>query len=416
MRISQEISTVLGLCIILSSMVASAADFTLGIYGNANLDDTIDDKDMAYVKEVIKGTKAPTNLADANHDGKINDLDEIQIEQIINGTEKEITVIDSANRTVTVMLPVKRIAVGGMEDAVAIRILGAMDRVVAVSEYLLTLDYDRAFFPELQELPSIGSEIDCEAVLAVKPDLLLKYSAKKVEEKNLPGVVILNLDMYRARNTINEMKILGYVLGAEERVQEYIDFCEPIFKEIKEKTAVLPSDKKARVYVEAQGDYVTHTKMGASGYQIELAGGQNIAADMIGGATGWLEVDPEWILTENPDIIVKMAGWNRDNTTAGYETDDFTSMKALRDYILNRPELAKVKAVENGNVEILAYDITYNPDYVISVAYLAKLFYPELFRDLDPVAIHQEYLDKFHKSLGWDVGKHGTFVYPPIAN
>ena len=156
--------------------------------------------------------------------------------------------------------------------------------------------------------------------------------------------------------------------------------------------------------------------MGAAGYQIELAGGQNIAADMIGGATGWLEVDPEWILTENPDIIVKMAGWNRDNTTAGYETDDFTSMKALRDYILNRPELAEVKAIEDGNVEILSYDITYTPDYVISVAYLTKLFYPELFKDLDPVAIHQEYLNTFHKGLGWDVKKNGTFVYPPIAN
>jgi iron complex transport system substrate-binding protein len=417
MRISQEISAVLGLCIILSSMAASAADFTLSIYGNANMDDTIDDQDIAYVQDVIHGTKAATNLTDSNLDGEINDLDVIQIEQIINGTEKEITIIDSANRTVTVKLPIKRIAVGGTEIAVATRILGATDRIVGVGKAIVTQDMQKKFFPELQELPSIGGgEIDYEAVLAVKPDLFITYSFQKAEEKKLPDVTVLNFNFYRARNTFNEMKTLGYVLGAEERTQEYIDFCEPIIKDISARLDRVPSDKKTRVYLEAQGDYVTHTKMGAAGYQIELAGGQNIAADMIGGATGWLEVDPEWVLTENPDAIVKMAGWNRDNTTAGYETDDFTSMKALRDRILNRSEFAKVRAIENGKVEILTYDITYTPDYIISVAYMAKLFYPEQFKDLDPVAIHQEYLDKFHKSLGWDVRKHGTFVYPPITN
>lgn len=113
---------------------------------------------------------------------------------------------------------------------------------------------------------------------------------------------------------------------------------------------------------------------------------------------------------------MKMVGWNRDNTTAGYETDDLQSMRAMRERILNRSELAKVKAIEKGNVEMLSYDITYNPDYIISVAYLAKLFYPELFPDLDPAAIHQEYLNEFHRGLNWDVSKNGTFVYPPLAS
>lgn len=403
-----------------NTIAASTADFTLSVFGNANLDDTIDEQDVAYVQEVIKGAKAPTNLTDANHDGNIDEKDITQIRQIINGTEEEITILDWANRAVTVKEPVKSIVICGSDPAVALRILGAMDRVIGVSKFSQsTKTYSQVFLPEFKDLPTVANgEVDYEAVLSLKPDVFISdvYVIPEGDEKKLSGIPVLKFDLYRARTIFNQMKTLGYVLGAEERAQEYIDFVEPILKEIRNKTEAIASDKKTRVYLEAQGDYVTHTKMGAAGYQIELAGGQNIAADMIGGATGWLEVDPEWILTENPDIIVKMAGWNRDNTTAGYETDDFKSMKALRDSILNRSELAKVKAIENGKVEILAYDITYNPDYVISVVYLAKLFYPELFRDLDPVAIHQEYLDKFHKSLGWDVRKHGTFVYPPIAN
>jgi iron complex transport system substrate-binding protein len=411
---------ILSLCIFASTLAVNAADYTLGIYGNANLDVTINEQDVAYVQDVIKGTEAPTNLTDANYDGKIDENDIAQIRQIINGTEKEITILDWANRAVTTKEPVNSIVVCGSDPAVALRILGVMDRVIGVSEFSQsTKTFSHVFLPEFKDLPTVANgEVDYEAVLSLKPDVFISdvYVIPEGDEKKLSGIPVLKFDLYRARTIFNQMKTLGYVLGAEERAQEYIDFVEPILKEIREKTESLPSDKKTRVYLEAQRDYITHTKMGAAGYQIELAGGQNIAADMIGGATGWLEVDPEWILTENPDIIVKMAGWNRDNTTAGYETDDFTSMKALRDYILNRPELAKVKAIEDGNVEILSYDITYTPDYVISVAYLAKLFYPELFKDLDPVAIHQEYLNTFHKGLGWDVKKNGTFVYPPIAN
>lgn len=403
-----------------NTIAVSTADFTLSVFGNANMDDTISEQDVAYVQDVIKGAQAPTNLTDANHDGNIDEKDITQIRQIINGTEEEITILDWANRAVTVKEPVKSIVVCGSDPAVALRILGAMDRVIGVSKFSQsTKTYSQVFLPEFKDLPTVANgEVDYEAVLSLKPDVFLSdvYVIPEGDEKKLPGISVLKFDFYRARTIFNQMKTLGYVLGAEENAQKYIDFCGPILKDLGEKTDAISSDKKTRVYLEAQGDYVTHSKMGASGYQIELAGGNNLAADMASRATGSLEVDPEWVIKENPDIIVKMAGWNRDNTTAGYETDDFTSMKALRDYILNRSELSKVKAVENGNVEILAYDITYNPDYVISVAYLAKLFYPELFRDLDPVAIHQEYLDKFHKSLGWDVRKHGTFVYPPITN
>jgi iron complex transport system substrate-binding protein len=423
MKRAVKITAMLMLCTVLAAISANASDFTLSVFGNANLDDTINDQDAAYVQDVIKGAKTPTNLTDANHDGNIDEKDVEQINQIINGTEKEITILDWANRAVTVKEPVKSIVVCGSDPAVALRILGAMDRVIGVSKFSQsTKTYSQVFLPEFKDLPTVANgEVDYEAVLSLKPDVFISdvYIIPAGDEKKLPGISVLKFDLYRARTAFNQMKTLGYVLGSEERAQEYIDFCEPIFNEIREKTEAIPSEKKIKVYLEDRlpsGRYITQTKMGATGYQIELAGGQNIAADMIGGATSQFEVDAEWILSQNPDLIVRMAGWNRDNTTAGYETDDFKSMKALRDSILNRSELAKVKAIENGKVEILAYDITYNPDYVISVAYLAKLFYPEQFKDLDPVAIHQEYLDKFHKSLGWDVRKNGTFVYPPIAN
>jgi iron complex transport system substrate-binding protein len=44
---------------------------------------------------------------------------------------------------------------------------------------------------------------------------------------------------------------------------------------------------------------------------------------------------------------------------------------------------------------------------------MAKWFYPELFKDLDPKAVHQEYMTRFQR-LEYDLDEHGVFVYPEV--
>jgi len=72
---------------LLGTLPAGADDLTLGIFGNANMDDTIDVNDIEYVEGIIEGTNEKTELADANYDGKIDKNDKNQIEQIINSEE-----------------------------------------------------------------------------------------------------------------------------------------------------------------------------------------------------------------------------------------------------------------------------------------------------------------------------------------
>jgi len=43
---------------------------------------------------------------------------------------------------------------------------------------------------------------------------------------------------------------------------------------------------------------------------------------------------------------------------------------------------------------------------------MAKWFHPELFEDLDPKSIHQEYLTRF-QGLDYALDEHGVFVYHP---
>jgi iron complex transport system substrate-binding protein len=405
-----KLMAMLMLCSSMAVIFGAASDYTLGIYGNANMDDRIDEQDIAFIKDVISGARSATNLTDANKDGNIDEKDIYQIEQIINGTEKEITILDSANRTVTVKEPVNKIAVYGNEPADALRILEADNRVIGVEKNL----EKKVFFPEYSHLPTIGGwEVDYEALLSLKPDVVIAYVAQEIDENKLPGITVLHFDFYKARNTIKEMNTLGVILGKEEEAQEYTDFCDKIIEDVEKRVETLPEDERTRVYIETADPYVTHTKMGATGNQIALAGGRNLAADLAGSATGWVEIDAEWVVKENPQVIVKMAGWDRGNISSGYETSDSGDVQKVWDEITNRTELANVEAVQDNRVHLICFDVTYNPDFIISVAYFAKWFYPDLFQDMDPVAIHQEFIDKFHKGLKWDVTKHGVFAYPP---
>lgn len=75
-------------CFALAFVPVDASDFTLQIFGNANLDDSIDELDIEYVQGIIDGTNDETELSDANYDGKIDEEDIVQINQIIGGEEK----------------------------------------------------------------------------------------------------------------------------------------------------------------------------------------------------------------------------------------------------------------------------------------------------------------------------------------
>jgi iron complex transport system substrate-binding protein len=96
----------------------------------------------------------------------------------------------------------------------------------------------------------------------------------------------------------------------------------------------------------------------------------------------------------------------------GYETNDMSKMAATKEQVMNRTELANIDAVKFNDVYCLDYLLLLGAgNNIIGTAYLAKLFHPDLFQDIDPEAIHQEYVDKFCR-IDFDIRSQGAFVYP----
>jgi len=140
---------------------------------------------------------------------------------------------------------------------------------------------------------------------------------------------------------------------------------------------------------------------------IEMAGGINIASNLPGD---WITVDPEWVMEQNPSIIIRAIYEMVSGPIVGYDTDNTLEAAAMREDIMSQPAFELTDAVKEEDV-YLCYGEFIDSYWYIGLPYLAKWFHPELFEDLDPQALHQEFLTEFQR-LDYDLGEQGVFVYP----
>lgn len=396
------------------TLPAAASDNTLGIFGNANEDDTIDQQDVTYTEQIILEYSNQTQLADAKYDDKVDVLDVTQIELIILGREKELTLVDGAERTVTVKKPVERVIPLVTRDLEIIGVLGpeAEAKVIGVSRQIGDNIECNVYLQDISELPTVGSwtNPDYEAILNLNPDLVISYSTKaaEIDEKISGGIAVVGFGSSTPEIIMEELVMLGYILGENDRVRHYVDdFHDEYLGIIKARIDELPEDEKYKVYVEGTKDYRTYTGTSVAQQFVDLSGGRYIFADLEGGP--FVTVDPEEVIVRNPDVVIKYVG----TTEAGFGMVDPSVIEARREDVLNRPELSEVSAMKNGNVYLMSSELSYGLDYPVLVAYWAKWLYPELFEELDPHAIHQKYLTGFQET-DYDLDEHGIFVYPPL--
>ncbi len=309
------------------------------------------------------------------------------------------TIQDSNGDEITIYKPVRRIVALTSDCAEVIRSLGATDEVVGVSTGIA----DDGFFPEFREVQTVGkwNSPDCEVLLALDPDVVLAYGKwpgkDKLEEK-LGGtdIVVIRLNLYIPDTMTDDVRKLGIVLEQEEQAQELIDFYQHHTDLIGERVGSLPKEDRRSIYLELYSDFKT-VSAGSGGDQMcRLAGGRNIASDLIGA---YPKVDPEWVIAQNPDVVVRAASASYDNTS---------EPEAIRGGIVSRPGWAGMDAVEGGRVHLLTSDIYTGPRYIIGVMYMAQWLYPDAFADIDPSEIHREYLVRFQ---GMGIPDN-IFVYP----
>jgi iron complex transport system substrate-binding protein len=326
------------------------------------------------------------------------------------------TFTDTQGREITLDEAPQRIITRAPDEARVVIALGYGDKLIAgeqatksclcpmtfgnVAEGCLNC-YETIIDGRMPDLPEISTRYDIyfEEIAKLKPDLIFcgnLKDAEAFEDKIGCPVVVLGGSGWNFGEDgyYDSIRVAAEALDAEEEAEELISFALNKVEMIESVTKNVDPEKKPKVYFASRGagtgfydpkEGRDFTRTEPNYDPLVMAGGRNVASEIEGNT---VNVPLEQIIAWNPDYIFIS------NSAAGNNTG--------LEFIKNSPDLASINAIKEGNVYNCFYPHCRGqpPDRnLLNMMYMAKIMYPEEFKDLD---LEKEGNEIFKAFLGVD--------------
>ncbi|WP_400203450.1 dockerin type I domain-containing protein [Candidatus Methanomassiliicoccus intestinalis] len=375
----------------------------LKIYGNADDNDAIDEQDLTMLEKIIAQEEGANEhlYADANQDGVIDEKDLDWVKDMIDKKPMTIYYKNARSEVKSVNYPVENIVVVGTNVLAMVKAIGGSDLISGIHGG----DIDSILYSDLIDLPRISDSTfkadfelvsKLDGVQAIVTQDSVSYVENESEFTNTNKIEVIRVAASDGLDTISGALTLGYLLNLEDRAEAYAKFTDDILSYIDSKVGKGVMDDADRVtsISVTMSNYVGGT---ASDYYTatELAGSKNVGD--WNTTTQRFNIGEEWLLEYDPDFIIhaKSIGYGTIDIQKAWDTYSqyFKDMNAYKDgnyYILN------------GNMPV-----------ALRIAYMAQVFYPEIFGENYGEQLHQQYIDNFVDNLheiGYDVSKDGIFL------
>ncbi len=297
---------------------------------------------------------------------------------------------DAAGRSVAIPGHVARIFPAGPPAAILLYTL-APDLLIGWPR--ANRPEERAFLlpdigarPEIGRVTGRGNTANLEAILGLKPDLILDVGstsdtyvslAERVQSQT--GIPYALLDGKLA-NTAATYRVLGRLVGRAEPAEALAAYTEALLARVRVRVASVPQAQRPRVYF-ARGPRGLETGRGGSinVESLDMLGAVNVAAESSGGLA---TVSVEQVLAWNPDVIVTI-------------DEDFAAS------VRSDPAWASLPAVRDGRVHLSPklpfgwIDFPPSVNRLIGLPWLGKILYPDLFPE-DLVATTRDFYTRFY--------------------
>jgi iron complex transport system substrate-binding protein len=309
----------------------------------------------------------------------------------IKNSANTVRVTDSAGSTVILPHTAKRIICQNEDAAKMLIDLGAGDLVVGYDDKIATPVYQQ----HLPNAVSIGNwqSMDIEKIISLEPDVVIMFSGYRPRNFNqivASNITILYRDCYKIDELAEDARALGHLTGKDAEAEEYARFVEETVQSVKTRIGRRSSDSYTyRVYAESFSDYSALGKDSSGDRLLKALNAHNLGHDLPLKTASTTLVNAEWIVQQNPDIILKLV--QRPSTK---NTGNLT-LAITRENILARPGFDTIRAVETGRVFVVNSDMTNGPPGPVGLLYVAKAFYPEEFSDIDPDEVYRSYIQKY---------------------
>jgi iron complex transport system substrate-binding protein len=338
---------------------------------------------------------------------------------------EKVAVTDVLGRKVEVEAPVQRVILG---EGRQMYFVAALDRdepfkrVVGWRDDLPKADPDsyKAYlvrYPGIAKLPTFGGmkegAFDIEQAIALKPDVLVlnveakiaSDEASLVEKLAAVGIPVVYVDFREKpfQNTEPSMRLIGKLFGKEAIAEDFVSFRAAEIARITQRLAKVPNLKKPVVMIERAGGYSDDCCMSFGnenfGKMVEIAGGRNLAADLIPGTFG--TVNAEAVVAANPEVVIVTGGnWSAYVPNGAWvglgPGSDLPEARRRLAALAKRPAFVQTQAVRNGRVHAIWHQFYNSPYQFVAIQEIATWLHPELFKDIDASAtlktLHERFL------------------------
>jgi iron complex transport system substrate-binding protein len=305
------------------------------------------------------------------------------------------TTTDGAGRSVTAPAQVLRVFPAGPPAAILLytlapELLLGWPRANSAAEREFLLG-DVGARPEVGRVTGRGNTANVEAVLALKPDLILDVGyvnptyislADRVQEQIGVPYALLDGHFEAAAATY---RTLGALLGRRDAAEALAQDADAILKDVTGAIAPIPKERRARVYY-ARGPRGLETGLGGS---INMEAIDLVAQNVAGATPGGLaEVSLEQVLAWDPEVIL-------------------TIDPAFADGVTKDPAWAPIKAVRERRVHLAPrlpfgwIDLPPSVNRLIGLKWLAKVLYPDRFGE-DMHALTRDFFARYYHVMPTD--------------
>lgn len=394
------------------------------VYGNANMDHTIDASDVELIQSIIdeevEWNSNEQPFVDANVDGVIDQEDVDLVNKIINQESCTVYYYDYWGAAESLQYPISnpKIAVTFWPLAEAVGILGLWDNIVVanygVSTSSATAQYDHSdiIFVGTTVSSTTVSDENIEVMLDNDVDLIIANGNTTIQSacaslKNV-GVqsIILENNGY---STIPTILTLGVLLNAEEEAQKYVAYCEDIVDTITER---VEGNKKTAILTmmyENQDNYIA-SDGGICTFVNNVDGAPQLISYIVdlyedtptNVAQGRAYFSVEWFM-ENDDkydyIIIMEQSTGLDGTKDNYNQRFETSLTYLE----------QTAQYANETIVGTTYSFGGFSGYAMLML-VAWMVYPDLFTEDEALGSMQYFYDEFTTAdvNVYDLGYHYT--------
>lgn len=338
-------------------------------------------------------------------------------------TTETITITDHNGNVVDVPENIERIAVGNilpMPSVLAV-FFDSAEKIVGMPEGSMTAAKNSLLselYPEILNAQTgyiNGAEINIEELIKLDVDVVIYNAANAstgdlLEKAGIPGIAVsVNKWNYDAIETLNQwIALLSKLFPENDRAEQVERYSKDVYELVQSRVADLSDEERERIFFLFQYSDSNIATSGAHFF------GQ-YWADAVGAVNVGEEVDKDNSITVNMEQVY---GWNPEHVFL----TNFTSAQPedLYNNSIGEYDWSGIDAVKNKKVDKMPLGMyrsyTCGVDTPVTLLWMAKSVYPELFTDIDITEETKSYYKEVFDIELTDVQADKIFAPPSAAS